>query len=130
MKSEEIAFLLFTVKQTEESIYDVGVDLEQREYRIERTDLYGHMEGERLEGKLRKSKVKQFQEDVEDLGLMAWPENETHTLPIHLESASVVYSVEDERHFTTGNHDEDLSGLHRLIEQLVGTTFGSYEFYR
>lgn len=129
MRNEEIEFLLFTVKQTKDSIYDVGIDLEQREYRIESTDLYGQLAGPKLEGKLRRSKVQQFREGLDELAFNSWPKNEKDTLPIHLKSASVLYSVNGERYFTTGNDNGDLSKLHKQIEQLIGTTFGSYDFY-
>lgn len=129
MATGEIEFILFTVKQTDESIYDVGVDLEAREFRIEETDLYGHILGEKIEGKLRRKKVKQFEEELQALDFASWPKNEEDTLPIHLKNASVLYGMGDEQYFTTGNSTEDLSKLHKLIETLIGTTFGSYEFY-
>ena len=129
MKEDAIEYLLFTVKQTEDSIVDVGIDLEQREYRIETTDLYGQLLESETQGKLRKSKVRQFQEDLKKMDFNIWPQNEKDTLPLHLKNASILYNVGGEQRFTTGHNEKDLIKIHKRLEKLVGTTFGSYDFY-
>ena len=52
MNYEDIEYILFTVKQSRESIYDLGIDLKEREFRIETTDLYGHITGPQINGNL------------------------------------------------------------------------------
>ena len=49
--------------------------------------------------------------------------------PLYLKNASILYNIGGEQRFTTGNNEEDLMKIHRMLEELVGTTFGSYEFY-
>lgn len=129
MNNELIEFLTFTVKQTEESIVDVTVDSVEREYLIEQTDLYGQLLAPVVGGRLRRSRVEQFQEKLNNLSITSWPTNENDTLPIHLKNASLIYIINDQTFFTTGKNIEGLVELHKIIEELVGTTFGSYEFY-
>jgi hypothetical protein len=129
MNEEAIEYLLFTVKQTEDSIVDVGIDFEQREYRMETTDLYGQLLGAETQGKLRRSKVRNFKEALKAMDFCTWPQNEKDTLPLYLKNASILYNIGGEQRFTTGNNEEDLRKIHKMLEELVGTTFGSYEFY-
>lgn len=129
MDYEDIEYLLFTVKQSKKSIYDVGIDLKEREFRIETTDLYGHIQGAQVDGKLRRSSVKRFLSSLNDLDFLSWPQLEQGILPLDLKSATVMYNIEGNMQYTTGNNKKDLAKLHKTIEQLVGTTFGTYEYY-
>jgi hypothetical protein len=129
MNVKEIEYLLFTVKQSKKSIYDVGVDLKEREFRIETTDLYGHVQGPQVDGKLRRSSVEKFLTSLNDLDFLSWPQLEQGILPLDLKSATVMYNIEGKLYYTTGNNTKDLAKLHKAIEQLIGTTFGSYEYY-
>ncbi|HLR91673.1 MAG TPA: hypothetical protein VK048_01270 [Atopostipes sp.] len=129
MKYEDIQFLLFTVKQTNKSIYDVGIDLKEREYRIETTDLYGHIQGPPIEGKLRRSSIERFLTSLNDLNFLSWPRRERGILPKNLKNATVMFNINGEMFYTVGKDTNDLAKLHKAIEQLMGTTFGTYEFY-
>lgn len=129
MDYEDIEYLLFTVKQTKESIYDVGIDLKEREFRIEITDLYGHIQGPQVDGKLRRSSVKKFLSLLNDLHFLSWPKLEQGILPLDLKSATVMYNINGKMQYTTGKDTKDLAKLHKAIEQLVSTTFGTYEYY-
>lgn len=129
MKNEDIDFLMFTVKQTEESIADVTVDLFVKEYSIVYTDLYGHTIQPEKGGKLRRKSIRQFQEKLAELDIVALPRKESNTLPTDLENATLMYLIKDIEYYTDGSEQQDLSQLHKAIEQLIGTTFGSYEFY-
>ena len=130
MKDQAIESILFTVKQTKKTIYDVGIDLKEREYRIETTDLYGHTQGPILDGQLRRSSVKKFLASLNDRDFHSWKKLEQGILPLKLKSATVMYSVDGEMYYTQGSSDDDLAYLHKEIEQLIGTTFGTYEFYK
>lgn len=129
MKYEDIQFILFTVKQTKKSIYDVGIDLKEREFRIETTDLYGHIQGPQKDGKLRRSSVEQFLTSLNDLDFLSWPQQEQGILPKNLKNATVMFNANGEMYYTVGRDTKDLAKLHKAIEQLIGTTFGTYEFY-
>lgn len=129
MKNEDIDFIMFTVKQSKKSIYDVTIDLYAREYTIEHTDLYGQTIESEIVGKLRRKAVNQFSEKLSELDIVSLPTNEKNTLPLKLKNATLMYVIDDERYFTDGSQEQDLSELHKAIEQVVGTTFGSYEFY-
>lgn len=129
MKNKEIDFLLFTVKQTEEIIVDVTVDLFMREYTIAYTNLYGHIVEPEKGGKLRRKAVNEFLNKLADLDIVSLQRNEKNTLPLHLKNATLMYLIKDEEYFTDGDSDADLSKLHKEIEYLIGDTFGSYEFY-
>src|SRR5699024_348652 len=129
MDYEDIEYLLFTDKQSKKSIYDVGIDLKEREFRIETTDLYGHIQGTQADGKIRRSSVKKFLSSLNDLDFLSWPQLEQGILPLDLKNATVMYNIEGNMQYTTGNNKKDLAKLHKTIEQLVGTTFGTYEYY-
>ena len=128
-KNKEIDFLLFTVKQTKDSIVDVTVDLEAREYTIETTDLYGQTLESEMGGKLRRKKATAFLETLEELNLVSFPLKDKNTLPIHLKNATLMYIINDNMYYTDGDDQHKLSLLHKEIEHLIGMTFGSYEFY-
>lgn len=130
MNYENLEYLLFTVKQTKKSIYDVGIDMTNREFRIEMTDLYGHVEGSPIEGVLRKSSIHKFLSHLEEMSFLSWKQRDKGVLPIDLGSATVMYNLSGEIYYTVGNKESDLRTLHQEIEKLLGTTFGSYEFYR
>lgn len=127
--NKEIDFLLFTVKNSKESIVDVTVDLEAREYTIEHTDLYGHTIEPEIGGKLRRKSVQAFSEKLETLDLVSYPLKKKNTLPVQLKNATLMYVIDDEVYYTDGDDQHPLSLLHKEIENLVGTTFGSYDFY-
>lgn len=129
MKNDEIEFLMFTVKQTADSIVDVTVDLFAKEYTIAHTDLYGQTIEAETGGKLRGKSVKQLSEKLSELDIVALPLNEKNTLPIHLEDATLMYVIDEDSYYTEGSKDQDLSKIHQALEQTVGTTFGSYDFY-
>jgi len=129
MYYEGIEYLLFTVKQNKNSIYDVGIDLKEREFRIETTDLYGHIQGTQIDGKLRRSSVKRFLSMLDELEFLSWPQRSQGILPLDLKNATVMYNIDGKMKYTTGNSTKDLAKLHKAIEQLVGTTFGTYKYY-
>ena len=129
MYYEDIEYLLFTVKQNKNSIYDVGIDLKEREFRIETTDLYGHIQGTQIDGKLRHSSVKRFLSMLDELEFLSWPQRSQGILPLDLKNATVMYNIDGKMKYTTGNSTKDLAKLHKAIEQLVGTTFGTYKYY-
>lgn len=129
MKNEAIEFLMFTVKQTEDSIYDVAVDLYAREYTIAHTDLYGQTIEPETGGKLRRKAVEAFTDTLSDIDIVSLPVNEKNTLPIDLRSATLMYVINDTNYYTNGSKERDLSALHKELEKLIGKTFGSYAFY-
>lgn len=129
LKNEDIDYILFTVKQTEESITDVAVDLFMREYTIVYTDLYGQTIQPEKGGKLRRKAVKEFTDTLVELDIVSLERKEKNTLPIHLENATLMYSIKDKTYYTDGDGEQDLSALHKAIEHLIGHTFGTYEFY-
>lgn len=129
LKNEDIDFLLFTVKQTEETIADVTVDLFMREYTIAYTDLYGHTVEPEKGGELRRKAVSEFLTTLDKLDVVSFKRNEKNTLPLHLKNATLMYIIKDEEYFTDGNEHQNLSKLHKEIEHLIGHTFGSYTFY-
>lgn len=129
MKNEEIDYLLFTVKQEKDTIADVSVDLFMREYSIIYTDLYGQTVQTEKGGKLRRKAINNFYEQLAELDLVSMPVNEKNTLPINLQSAMVTYFIKDVGYNTEGHPTSDISMLHKAIEALISTTFGSYNFY-
>jgi len=129
VNNEAIEFIVFSVLQTKDSLYDVHIDLKEREFTIEKTDLYGKLIRKSQQGRLRRSKVQQFKEELADLDVISWERNEEDTLPLHLKSASFIYIIAGTQYYTTGNTSENMFQLHKKIEDLIGTTFGSYEFY-
>ena len=129
MYYEDTEYLLFTVKQNKNSIYDVGIDLKEREFRIETTDLYGHIQGTQIDWKLRRSSVKRFLSMLDELEFLSWPQRSQGILPLDLKNATVMYNIDGKMKYTTGNSTKDLAKLHKAIEQLVGTTFGTYKYY-
>lgn len=130
MNEHSIDSILFTVKQTRKTIYDVGIDLKEREFRIEITDLYGHTHGPAIDGKLRRSSVEKFLSSLNEADFISWKKLEQGILPLKLKSATVMYYIDEKVYYTKGNTDADLAFLHKAIEQLIGTTFGTYEFYK
>lgn len=129
LKNEDIDFLLFTVKQTNKVIVDVTVDLFVREYSIAYTDLYGQTIQPETGGKLRRKAIESFANRLEELDIVSMERQKTNTRPNRLKDATLMYVIKDEQYFTDGSKHTNLSALHKAIEQLIGTTFGSYEFY-
>lgn len=130
LKNGNIDFVLFTVKQTDETIVDVTVDLFVREFKIEYTNLYGQTVQREQVGKLRRKGIKDFKQRLEELDVVSMARKETNTLPTKLASSMVMYIIKDETYFTEGDSDADLAAIHKAVEYLVGTTFGSYEYYK
>ena len=127
--NKEIDFLMFTVKENEKSIADVTIDLTAREYKIEKTDLYGQTLEPEVGGKLRRKKVASFLEELNHIDVLAFPKKEKNTLPIHLKNATLMYMIDGDTFYTDGDDQNSLSQIHKTIEQLINTTFGTYEFY-
>lgn len=127
--NKEIDFLMFTVKENEKSIADVTLDLTAREYKIEKTDLYGQTLEPEVGGKLRRKKVASFLEELNHIDVLAFPKKEKNTLPIHLKNATLMYMIDGDTFYTDGDDQNSLSQIHKTIEQLINTTFGTYEFY-
>src|SRR5690625_7458543 len=92
MYYEDIEYLLFTGKQNKNSIYDVGIDLKEREFRIETTDLYGHIQGTQIDGKLRRSGVKRFLSMLAELEFLSGPERRQRVVRLDRHNAAVMYS--------------------------------------
>lgn len=129
---KEIDFIVFTSKRTEDSVHDIFIDLDTREFTIQLTDLYGKELETSEGGKLRRSKVAKFRQELEALDFSNWPLNERDTLPLNLKSASVIYNIggeEGEEYYTTGPDTESLRKLHQAVEKLINTTIGSYIYY-
>lgn len=124
-----IDFLMFTVKENETSIADVIIDLKVREFKIEKTDLYGQMLEPEVGGKLRRKKVHEFLEQLHHINVLSFPRKDKNTLPIHLNNATLMYRVDGYTYYTDGDEQNNLTRVHKVIEQLINTTFGSYEFY-
>lgn len=115
-------------------IHDVVIDFDARNYTIETVDDYGKMVEEPIEGRLRRSKLRSYQEELEQLDLVSWPlldESPTQSFPTVIENSVVLYVFDDDGNefYTTGRQNEDLVKLHKATEKLVNTTFGSYEYY-
>lgn len=127
--NKEIDFLMFTVKENEKSIADVTLDLTAREYKIEKTDLYGQTLEPEVGRKLRRKKVASFLEELNHIDVLAFPKKEKNTLPIHLKNATLMYMIDGDTFYTDGDDQNSLSQIHKTIEQLINTTFGTYEFY-
>lgn len=127
--NKEIDFLMFTVKENEKSIADVTLDLTAREYKIEKTDLYGQTLEPEVGGKLRRKKVASFLKELNHIDVLAFPKKEKNTLPIHLKNATLMYMIDGDTFYTDGDDQNSLSQIHKTIEQLINTTFGTYEFY-
>lgn len=127
--TRDIDFLMFTVKENEKSIADVTLDLTAREYKIEKTDLYGQTLEPEVGGKLRRKKVASFLEELNHIDVLAFPKKEKNTLPIHLKNATLMYMIDGDTFYTDGDDQNSLSQIHKTIEQLINTTFGTYEFY-
>ena len=127
--NKEIDFLMFTVKENEKSIADVTLDLTAREYKIEKTDLYGQTLEPEVGGKLRRKKVASFLEELNHIDVLAFPKKEKNTRPIHLKNATLMYMIDGDTFYTDGDDQNSLSQIHKTIEQLINTTFGTYEFY-
>lgn len=128
-ENNAIDFLMFTVKENKDSIADVTIDLKAREYKIEKTDLYGQTLEPEVGGKLRRKKVDTFIEALTQKNLIDFPLKEKNTLPINLKNATLMYLVDGKTYYTDGDEENRLSQVHKMIEQLINTTFGSYEFY-
>ena len=123
--NKEIDFLMFTVKENEKSIADVTLDLTAREYKIEKTDLYGQTLEPEVGGKLRRKKVASFLEELNHIDVLAFPKKEKNTLPIHLKNATLMYMIDGDTFYTDGDDQNSLSQIHKTIEQLINTTFGT-----
>lgn len=127
--TRDIDFLMFTVKENEKSIADVMIDLKAREYKIEKTDLYGQILEPEIGGKLRRTKIADFLSELTKMNVCNFPLKEKNTLPIHLKSATLMYRVENKMYFTDGDNQKNLAQVHKAIEHLLNTTFGAYKFY-
>ena len=130
MKNIAIDTILFTVKNKEKEIADVMLDLKEREYAIVYTDLYGHVTEPETGGRLRKKAIEKFGATLDEIDIVAMPVNKTNTLPIKMNAAMVTYFMKEKSYNTDGPIDGNLANLHKAIEQLIGKTFGSYDFYQ
>lgn len=129
MKNKEIDYIMFTVKQEKKKIADVIVDLYDREYSITYTDLYGHVMEPERGGRLPRKAVETFLNKLEEIDLVSMPVNKTNTLPINMKDAMITYFLHKESYNTEGPKTGNLSSLHKALEELIGVTFGSYDFY-
>lgn len=134
MQNKEITFIALTTKKSENVLQDVVIDFEKRNYTIETVDQNGRMVQEPVEGRLRRTAVRKYQEELETLDIVSWPlldESPAQSFPTILENSVVLYVFEDngEEYYTKGRENDDLVKLHQATEHLVNTTFGSYEYY-
>lgn len=134
-KNEKITFLSFTAKYSEEIIHDVAVDLAERNYTIEITNLEGRLIQDPIGGPLRRRSVRKYQNALSELDVISWPILEHSLLesfPTKIDHLVVVYSLDDdvEQFETIGRTTDDLVEIHKKTEQLINHTFGSYEFYK
>ena len=70
--------------------------------------------------------VKNKEEEIADV----MPVNKTKTLPIKMNAAMGTYFMNEESYNTDGPIDGNLAKLHKVIEHLIGKSFGSYDFYQ
>ena len=123
----DLTFLLLNTPGSEGDSYDVWVDLEGRHFTVEHLNNQWEYLGQAIEGDLRRTRVDQLRQGLEELGLLDWPRKEeaedTKTWP-------VTYSFqEDLDYFAMGPLDQPqaLGQLHRLLEDILSVTFGLRE---
>ncbi|HLR91672.1 MAG TPA: hypothetical protein VK048_01265 [Atopostipes sp.] len=133
MTTDELTFLAMTTKYSDEEIHDVTVDLEMREWMLEKVDIEGKVLEPQIKGKLRMRSIRKYQDLLNDLDFLSWPlldESPTTTFPTNIKNSVVLYSFdEEEEYYTTGRSDDDLRQLHKATENLIGQTYGSYAYY-
>lgn len=134
MNNKEITFIALTTKYLEEVIYDIAVDLENKNYTIEKVDSEGRVLEPQIQGHLRNRSIKKYQEILEDLDVVSWPrleESPTQSFPTVIKNTVVLYSMDEsvDEYYTIGRQDSDLKKLHKATEDLISHTFGSYEYY-
>lgn len=134
MKNTEITFIALTTKYSDDVVHDVVIDFDKRNYTIETVDQYGKMVEEPIKGRLRRKALRKYQEELTQLDVVSWPlldESPTQSFPTIIENMVVLYVFDDDgsEYFTTGRQNEDLVKLHKATENLVNTTFGTYEYY-
>lgn len=134
MDNKEITFIALTTKYSEEVIHDIAVDLEDKNYTIEKVDLEGKVLEPQTHGHIRNRSIKKYQETLEDLDIVSWPTLEkspTQSFPTVIKNTVVLYSMDEfsDEYYTIGRQDSDLKKLHKATEELISHTFGSYEYY-
>lgn len=133
---ENVDFILFKAYYIEGKSVDVAVSLREQDYMIEYIGADNRVEDTVDFTPIRKSKVKKFREFLKEIKLLEWPtikigDNGYYDAPLIF---SYGYDEEteegiDEAIPRNAVPSETMRRVHKEIEQLIGTTFGSYRFY-
>ncbi|BCP57366.1 hypothetical protein SUT007_08240 [Streptococcus parasuis] len=133
---ENIDFILFKAYYIEGKSVDVAVSLREQDYMIEYIGADNRVEDTVDFTPIRKSKAKKFREFLKEIKLLDWPTikigNEGYYDALLIFSCGYDEEAEegiDEAIPRNAIPSETMRRVHKEIEQLIGTTFGSYRFY-
>lgn len=133
---ENIDFILFKDYYIEGKSVDVAVSLREQDYMIEYIGADNRVEDTVDFTPIRKSKVKKFREFLKEIKLLEWStikfgDKDHYDAPLMF---SWGYDEEEETGIDEAvTYEVAPSGtmrrIHKELENLIGTTFGSYRFY-
>ena len=133
---ENLDLIIFRADYIEGRSVEVAVSLHDYYYLIQHVDKEGKVENELDHIPIRISKAKKFREFLKEMKLLEWPTLKLGDKGYH--DAPLVFSYGYDEEAEEGIDEavprdavpsETMRRIHKELENLIGTTFGSYRFY-
>lgn len=133
---ENLDLIIFKADYIEGKSVEVVVSLNDYYYLIQHVDKEGLVENELEYTPIRISKAKKFREFLKEIKLLEWPTLKLGDKRYHDAPLTFSYGYDEEEEVGIDEAvpfgavpSETMRRVHKELENLIGTTFGSYRFY-
>lgn len=133
---DSLYFICFKAFYTDGRSVDLAIDLADRYYHLQVIGQDDRVEENGDFMPLRRRKIEQLRKDLESLDIFSW-ESRSFGQPGYFD-APFIYSYDFDPELEEGMEEavlrkdipkESLPKLHKILENAIGTTFGSYKGY-
>ncbi|MGQ7374426.1 hypothetical protein ACTGW9_09935 [Streptococcus suis] len=133
---ENIDLIIFRADYIEGRSVEVAVSLNEHDYMIHHLNKAGVVENKTDYTPIRFSKAKKFREFLKEIKLLEWPTLKLGDKGYHDAPLTFSYGYDEEEGVGIDEAVpfdavplETMRRVHKELENLIGTTFGSYRFY-
>ncbi|HFI0467265.1 TPA: hypothetical protein ACGOYW_000653 [Streptococcus suis] len=133
---ENIDLIIFRADYIEGRSVEVAVSLNEHDYMIHHLNKAGVVENKTDYIPIRLSKAKKFREFLKEIKLLEWPTLKLGDKGYYDAPLTFSYGYDEEEGVGIDEAVpfdavplETMRRIHKELENLIGTTFGSYRFY-